>query len=140
MNDRDLGALTWNDGLDWWEGSLRLSSEAPFHLYILAREGKTSDRAITADARRTIERLRHREADCRRYAAEELLDVHNAEWSDGNTISGEEFVRRLTPDSIEVHETGYAEIHFGDGELFWGHGVGVRVGPDGSFQEAVVEG
>lgn len=54
MNDLDLGKLTWNDTLDWWEGSLRLSSEIPFQLYILAREGNTSERAITADARRTI--------------------------------------------------------------------------------------
>ena len=45
-----------------------------------------------------------------------------------------------TAESVAVHESGYCEVHFRDGDLFWGHSVGVRIREDGSFQEAVVEG
>lgn len=140
MNDPDLGTLTWDNKLDWWEGSIRLSSEVPFQLHIFARASEGSERAITADARRAIERIRQREPACRRYAADQLLNIRNSEWSQGDVISAEEFMRRLAPDSVEIHETGYTEIHFGDDGLFLGHSVGVRIRSDGGFQEAVLEG
>ncbi len=140
IQEPDLGTLTWDDRLDWWEGSILLSSNVPFRLFILAREGLTTNRAITADARAAARRIRDLEAACRHYAADQLFDVYEEEWSEGSAVSRADFIGRLTPDTVEIHETGYSEVHFGDGDLFSGHGVGVRIRPDGSFQEAVVEG
>jgi hypothetical protein len=97
-------------------------------------------RSITVDARVAIARIRTAEDACRSYACDELLEIHNSEWSEGGVIDAGEFKRRLEPDSVEVHESGYAEVHFRDDDLFWGHSVGVRIRPDGGFQEAVVEG
>jgi len=136
--DSDLGPLTWNAELDWWEGTIRLSSPELFRLYVFARS--TPEQTITNDAHSAIRCLRTLEDSCRRYAATELLAVHNEEWAENGPIKDDEFMRRLVPDSLVIHESGYAELHFGDGDLFWGHGVGVRIRPDGSFQEAVVEG
>ena len=138
--DPDLGALTWNDELEFWEGSIRLSSSDAFELCVFARARLVADRAISADARRAIARIRTAEDECRSFACKELLEIHNDEWSEGSVIDAGEFMRRLEPESVEVHESGYSEIHFGDGGLFWGHSVGVRIRPDGSFQEAAVEG
>ena len=140
MIDTELGALKWNEELEFWEGSIRLSSSDAFELAVFARAGLVADRVISADARRAIARIRTAEDACRSFACKELLEIHSAEWSEGNVIDGSEFMRRLEPDSVEVHESGYSEIHFRDGGLFWGHSVGVRIRPDGSFQEAVVEG
>ena len=140
LDDSELGRLTWDDRLKWWEGSISLSSNVAFRLYIFARQGHTPNRGITAEARSALQRIRGLEAACRRYAAEELIGIRNSEWSDGNAVSHADFVRRLTPESVEIHESGYSEMHFGDGDLFWGHSVGIRIGPDGTFQEAVVEG
>ena len=140
IEDPEFGLLTWDQSLDWWEGSICLSSEEPFHLYVLARPDWSTNRAITAEARRAIERIRGLEGACREYAATQLLAMQNAEWSDGTTVSRADFVRRLTPESVEIHENGYSEVHFGDDNLFWGHAVGVRIRPSGEFQEAVVEG
>ena len=136
--DEELGPLRWDPSLEWWEGEIRLSSQDPFVLYVMSRHD--DGRPITDEARAAIARIRTLETTCRRYAASELLAVHNAEWSEGNLTSTEEFADRLSPDSVEVHESGYAEVHFTDGELFGGHLVGVRIKPEGSFQEAVVEG
>ena len=138
--DPDLGALTWNDELEFWEGSIRLSSSDAFQLVVFARANLIADRAISADARRAIARIRTAEDECRSFACKKLLEIHNEEWSEGNVIDAGEFMRRLEPESVEVHESGYSEIRFRDGGLFWDHSVGVRIRPDGSFQEAVVEG
>ncbi len=136
--DSELGQLKWDDRVDWWEGEITLTSEQPFVLCILSR---TDDkRVITEDARMAIARIRELETRCREYAADELLEIHNSEWSEGNPISKDVFVGRLSPECVVVHETGYAEICFEDGDLFWGHMVEIRIKPDGSFQEAVVAG
>jgi hypothetical protein len=140
MDDPELGTLTWNDQLEWWEGSIRMTSPKEFELFVLARPSLVEDRSITVDARVAIARIRTAEDACRSYACDELLEIHNSEWSEGSVIDAGEFKRRLEPESVEVHESGYAEVHFRDGDLFWGHSVGVRIRPDGGFQEAVVEG
>lgn len=136
--DADLGELRWNEELKWWEGSVKLESASPFKLYVFSRE--PAGRLISVEARHAFRRLRSLEFASRRYAAAELTAIHNDEWSHGRMVSEPEFARRLSPDSIEIHESGYAEFHFKADELFSGHGVGVRVQPDGGFQEAVVEG
>jgi hypothetical protein len=140
MDDPELGTLTWNDQLEWWEGSIRMTSPKEFELFVLARPWLVEGRSITLDARIAIARIRTAEDACRSYACDELLEIHNSEWSEGSVIDADEFKRRLQPDSVEVQESGYAEVHFLDGDLFWGHSVGVRIRPDGGFQEAVVEG
>lgn len=136
--DNEFGQLIWNSGFDWWEGSIRPSSSDPFVLYIFSRD--SPDKIITNEARAALAKLRNLESVCRDFAASQLLDIYNQEWSDCGAIESDEFARRLTTDAIEVHESGYAEVHFGDGGMFWGHGVGVRIQEDGNFQEAVVEG
>ena len=140
ITDESLGVLNWNEQLEWWEGKIQLDSETPFTLYIFARSDLTPNRTITDECRAAIERIANREAEYRKYAATELVDIHNSEWNDGPPTSNADFANRLAPDSVEVHESGYAEIHFGDGGLFWDHGVGVRLRESGEFQEAVVEG
>jgi hypothetical protein len=140
MMDPELGRLIWDEGLERWEGSILLSSPSPYSLYVFARPSHAPDRTITSEARLSIARLRSLESACRRYATEQLLDIHNAEWSSDGPIPPDDFAARFTPDSIEVHETGSVELHFSDGGLFSGHGIGVRISPGGTFIEAVVEG
>ena len=138
IQDPDLGTLTWDRNVQWWEGYLRLSSEAPFRLYVFARGG--DDRAITAESRAAIERLRDQETACREYAADELLETYNDEWAEGKSLSREEFITLLNPDVVEVFEGGYAEVHFGNDDLLRGESVCVRLKADGSIQEATIEG
>jgi len=73
------------------------------------------------------------------FAASELLPVHNDTWNDGEEIGASDFIKRLVPAAIQVWPSGDAEISFGDGDLFWGHEVGVRY-RGGVFTEAVVQG
>ena len=129
--------VTWDPNLEWWQGTILLESSQPFQLYVFAR---SEDRRITEAARRTIERLASSEWASRQFAAAQLHEIQQSEWSEGEQVSVDEFASRLIPESVEVHESGYAELHFGDDDLFWGHTVGVRIRADGTFQEAVIEG
>ena len=138
ITDADFGHLVWNPDLDWWEGSVNLDSPQPFVLYLFSRDDP--NRGISDDARNAFRRLAAMEAPARAYAALQLTASYNREWSDGKIVTEPEFARRLTPESIEIHEQGYAEFHFKDGGLFSGHRIGVRIKADGSFQEAVMEG
>src|SRR5580692_3950596 len=138
ITDADFGDLVWNPELDWWEGSVKLDSPQPFVLYLFSRDDP--DRGISDESRTAFRRLAAMEAPARAYAALQLTASYNREWSDGKIVTEPEFARRLIPESIEIHEQGYAEFHFKDAGLFSGHGVGVRIKADGSFQEAVMEG
>lgn len=58
MNDPELGTLKWNDQLEWWEGSIRMTSPKEYDLFVLARQSLVKDRSITVDARVAIARIR----------------------------------------------------------------------------------
>ncbi len=138
IQDQDFGELTWDDRLAWWEGFIHLSAPEPFQLYIHTQS--SPEREITSEARHAAARIRASEAAIRSYAADQLLETHNTGWNESDAISAAEFIRRLVPEAVSLHPTGYAEVAFADDDMFWGHTVGVRIRADGNYQEAVVEG
>src|SRR5262245_55411895 len=107
IDDPELGRLEWDPTLEWWEGRLDLSSSSPRPLFSFSRA--IPGRSVTPEARAAITRIRGFELACRGFAADQLLEVHNSEWSEGEPITKDEFVRRLNLDCIEIHESGYSE-------------------------------
>jgi hypothetical protein len=138
MENNSAVALKWDAALQCWEGEISLSSPEPFRLSVFARDVVVS--AITSQAHLAMDRVRQLESECRLYAANQLLETLNQGWAEDGPITTDEFVRRLVPDSIVVHESGYTEVYFSDDDMFWGHLVAVRIKPDGTFQEALIEG
>jgi hypothetical protein len=136
-NDPELGELTFDATIGWWEGRIQLPSGSSFALYV--HTPREADHSVTDAARRAFEKMRGSEEDARRFAATELLPSHNEEWSEGKPIEPDEFIRRLIPAAIQVWPDGDAEMSFGDDDMFWGHEVGVRY-RGGQFTEAVVQG
>ena len=137
QTDQQLGELTYDSRIGWWEGRATLASGASFVLYVHTPRG--DDNSITEGARIAFEKMRSSERAAREFAASKLLSVHNDVWNKGHKIDASEFIRRLIPASIQVWPSGNAEISFGDDNLFWGHEVGVRY-RGGKFTEAVVQG
>lgn len=143
-----LGTLTFNSqagisektgtgwSIGWWEGRVTLpSGEFVLHVHTSGE----NDHTITEAARHAFEKMKSLEQAARSFAAEELLSIHNSEWSEGKPIDADEFMARLVPAAIEMWPNGNAEISYEDGDLFWGHEVGVRF-RYGQFTEAVVQG
>jgi hypothetical protein len=135
--DQQLGELTYDPKIGWWEGRATLASGASFVLYV--HTPGENDNSITERERAAVEKMRCSEQTAREFAASKLLSVHNDTWNEGEKIDASEFIRRLIPVAIQVWPSGNAEISFGDDNLFGGHEVGVRY-RGGRFTEAIVQG
>jgi hypothetical protein len=142
IRDEVLGPLTWNTDLDWWEGRVELSPGHPLSLSLSVEdEDATADpvREI-AHGRRILLFLREHEPEARLVAADELLEIYNAEWNEGEPLDEEEFMDRLTLDDVNVSFDGSAELFYLDDGLFAGHTVVVTVDANGNFADADVAG
>ncbi|MCA9608003.1 MAG: DUF2262 domain-containing protein [Myxococcales bacterium] len=128
LHDDRLGAWTGRATWDGSEvelfvrGSLELDEEA---------FDRTADRLVSVS-----------NAELRTYAAAELLDVHNDDWSDDGDppLDAATIAARLRPQSLTVAEEGTVTVFFSDGGLFSGHSVVVVVAPDGVPVDAQIAG
>jgi hypothetical protein len=132
FTDSTLGELRWDSRVNWWAGRFQA-----FQLYIHAR---TPDRLISTEARQALARIAGDDSAIRRRAADGLLEILNSTWNDGEPIGTEEFMRRMSPDGIVVYERGRADVSYHDDDMFLGHSISVRIAPDGTFIEALIEG
>lgn len=142
IQDDLLGSLTWNGDLDWWEGRVQL---APGHPLRLSLSVEVEDADIVpvneiAHARRILLFLREHEPEARLVAADELLEIYNAEWNEGDPLEEEEFMERLTLDDVNIAPDGSAELFYQDDDLFAGHTVLVTVDAQGNFSDADIAG
>jgi hypothetical protein len=81
------------------------------------------------------------------FAADRLLALKNGEWADEDDdgkrappITRDEFLARLSPNSIEIQESGRLTFWFDDGDLFSGHLVHVDGKVDGKITKAGIGG
>ena len=142
VHDDILGTLTWNGDLGWWEGQIEL---VPGHRLSMSLSVEEEDAAVKpaqeiARARRVLLFLREHEPEARLVASDELLEIYNAEWNDGEPLDEEEFMDRLTLDDVNVSFDGSAELFYLDNGLFAGHAVLVTVDANGNFADADVAG
>jgi len=76
------------------------------------------------------------DADCRRWAADRLLDIHDQSWRDEGSapVTPTEMASRLESVEVTVTDDGGFEVDYGDDGMFWGHTVvvsgSVEEGPD----------
>jgi hypothetical protein len=78
----------------------------------------------------------------REYMVNELLDLKNGTWleEDEAELSAEEFLQRVTLESISIDSEGEFEFWFGDGDLFWGHSIMVSGALDRGVDDAGIHG
>ena len=142
LQDEVLGTLTWNADLDWWEGRVDLSAGHPVRLSLTVEEedADVEPAQEIAHGRRVLLFLRGHEPEARLVAADELLEIYNAEWNEGEPLDDEEFMGRLTLDDVNVSFDGSAELFYRDDGLFAGHTVLVMVDANGNFADADIAG
>lgn len=143
IHDEALGALAWNGDLGWWEGQAELAPGRHVTVSISVEDEET-DAEPTAEirhARRVLSRLPEQEPEARQLAADELLGIYNEEWNDdGDPLSEDEFMARLTLEDVGVLADGSAELFYKDGGLFAGHAVLVSINADGNLDDADIAG
>lgn len=72
-------------------------------------------------------------------ASEQLIDLYNSTWSDGETLTVDEFKGRIRLDSVKVSPYG-AEVYWDDNDLFWGHTIIVSIDKDGNVLNSEIAG
>jgi hypothetical protein len=82
------------------------------------------------------------DAEIRDYMVKELLDLKNGNWLDKEEaeLSEDEFLQRVSLESITVSSKGAFEFWYADGDLFWGHSIMVSGSLDGGIDDAGIHG
>jgi hypothetical protein len=143
--DEALGKLTWNAELDWWEGKAEVAPGHPIRFSITLEEDEEGKG--TADLQETLVKahgvlafLREHEEEARIVAADELLEIYNAEWNENAPLEEEDFIGRLILDDVNITPSGRAELYYRDEGLFAGYAVVVNIDADGNFADADIAG
>ena len=104
---------------------------------------KDEDRAACArTARAVLDGLTALDEKARALAADRLLELAN-EWAadaDEEEVSREEFLSRMTLETIDVVENGSYDLWYNDGELFLGHVIHVSGNLNDGVTDAQMEG
>jgi hypothetical protein len=141
VRDPVLGKLELERDLGWYAG-WRRKGKAEYEVTVTTPSPDDEHKV-----RRWVERARsivlHVEAHLpsfREAIADELLDVCNLNWRDGERpVSRTAFKRQLTLDSVDVADRRVT-IHLACGDLFSGHVVEVRMSPRGKVSEILLAG
>lgn len=126
----DVDSLTYDAALECYGGTVELD-DSVVEVLVAGDQGADED----ALARRIGEVLKWVSSDRRsilEYVVENLLELKNESWVDDDeeSVTAEEFAKRLTLESVSLERDGSIELSFDDGDLFWGHLVVVRADGD----------
>lgn len=136
----NLGEFKLNKRVDWFEGSLHI--------------GKKAIR-VTLDNKNCVETLEkiHKNIDdfikkAELYAAENLLesgndwcyDAFEGESDDFTPMTTQDFIEKISLESISLSEGGEFTLWYSDGDIFWGHVICVSGNTAEGFKDAGIEG
>ncbi len=127
VEDPFFGTLELDRSLNWYEKTFEWNSR-PVQL-CLSRDDSPDEGMLFRHARSLWDQQEQWEQRVRDYAVEELLDLKNDTWLDEDEgeeeLTPEQFVERMSLESIVVYPDGAFEFTYDDGGLFWGHVIQV---------------
>lgn len=109
-------------------------------LYLAAETEDEANHSLAAAA--SLPQLSSYIISAKSFAADSLIELKNGEWRDEGDVklTHNQFVERLTTESIAFYPDGDVELNFGDGGLFSGHVVLVSGTTKGNFSDATIAG
>jgi hypothetical protein len=143
-----LGRLVYEAAYDCWAGQVELRPGVQICFSLSARTGAVpavEARELLRQGADFLAWARRNEAAVRDRIAADLLEVYNDTWSapdDGGlgVMSRDEFLGQVAPDAVDVQPDGSAYWYHGDGDLFGGHVIEVRIGPNREITEGCLAG
>lgn len=138
MHDDVLGTLTWTEATGSWDSSVTLASGVTVHSSLIPLGQDVAP--LIEHARIVIAEFVERDRRWRRAAADGLLADYHENWSDGRTISAEEFMDAMSLDGLDFWPDGTAEVSYFDGDLFGGHQIVISFQRDGTIDELNIAG
>ncbi|MBD2208907.1 DUF2262 domain-containing protein [Calothrix sp. FACHB-156] len=133
-----LGELVWNSKLKWWSSQVEIT---PGNIVNVSVDN--DDKDITAAieiACHSFTRIQEQEINLRRFAANQLLELYNEYWNNGDVIDCLSFMELIKLAAVVINTDGSTDIFYDDGELFGGHTIIVSIDCHGAFKEAQIAG
>jgi hypothetical protein len=144
MNDKDtypdafFGDLKWNSEYACWEGSLFLQNDKTIQFSIDATE---KDASIHPNVKILFNFLKENELAIRAKITDEMIDLYNKTWRTGNTVTKDDFIKRIALEFISFFGTdGDAELFYSDDDLFAGHTITTFLKINGEITEPSLAG
>lgn len=114
-----FGPLTLDRRINWFEGQVKWNGQLvtlhiePDDNLDLTHQLRTAE-LLFADSQKWGQKVRQ-------FAVQEKLKLAN-DWQD-EAVSEDEFLERMTLESISIQPEGRFEFWHDDGDLFWGHSI-----------------
>jgi hypothetical protein len=123
FNDPQLGLLTLNRSVDWYEASPDWCG-APVQLTIPSAPPLEMQKALEVARQLWAQQKdwQRKITDC---ATKELLELKNVSWLQAGEppLTDEQFARTMVLETISVEPDGSFEFWHDDRDLFWGHSI-----------------
>ena len=139
VQDPVLGLVEFDRTLEWYQATVHWCG-TKIELHINAKPAELAGCIAFAHELLRDEAEWHERALARIVA--DLLSLKNESWlgEDESPVTAEEFRQRLQIESLGISPEGEVDFWFRDGDLFWGHAVGVSANREGEFEEAGIHG
>ncbi|MBO9128517.1 DUF2262 domain-containing protein [Bacillus sp. 165] len=131
-----FGQVKWYTDRTEWAGIMQLPNGKVIEVAInAAREDKQMD----IHSRSCIQLMQHTHT-LFETLADDLIETHNETWNEGESITKEEFIKKLSLEMVAFYNDGTSDLYFDDGDMFWGHIIIASVDSNGLYEEAQISG
>lgn len=134
INDPVIGKLKKSANGNRYEGSWELTPGQRVEILVHLDKAER----LPVEFQNFLGLLKTKDAEFRRIAAENLIELYNDTWSErGEGISEEDFAGQIEMESVSFGEgDGSVSVYYDDADLFAGHGIKVKAALDGSVLSA----
>lgn len=143
-HDDKLGTFELVKGLDLFETTIQWGKQECLLYFNLGEEEEINDSLQTA--RRLVQEQTKWDSSIKSFAANKLIELAK-DWqeqddSDENQeeITHDQFINRISLESLQAYPNGEFEAYYHDGDLFWGHVILVTGNINGTFKDAHIAG
>lgn len=131
-----FGNLKSDSDFTYWNGDWRLGDDN-IGVMITFNDARRVPENVPKKFEEFFVSLPEKDLHFRQAAAESLLELYNRTWSEGETISAEEFAERITLNGLSFTEgEEKVEVYYDDDDLFAGHDIKVVASYDGAVINA----
>lgn len=133
-----FGTLKYDAKMEWYVGSFNFNNN-PIDICVPA-EDDNCFQACLLQLERIYNQLENIDKSAKEFAVKELLEEKNGEWlADGESkISEEEFISRISLESIIIGNGQSSEFFYDDDGLFFDHAVLLTRHNDGLWLDAEI--
>ena len=142
--DEVLGEFVLDKDLGFFEGKILWLGKSISVLLEVDADNEGTWTKATKVLRTLFEQQEKKDSDYRSFAAKKLVKLAN-QWqreedADSAEISKQDFINRMSIESLSVTSGGNLTVYYKDGDLFWGHAIVVSGHVNKGLKDAEIAG